>query len=106
MLWVGLVLLALVSTGCGSGMSGGGSKAMDAAPQVAQNNAAPQNAQKQQENAPAVGVQQQERQLVRTATVDLRSDDVLKAIQARSRTGRRRQAGSRGRRTRPRAPAR
>lgn len=35
----------------------------------------------QQEKAPAAqSVQQQERQLVRTATVDLRSDDVLKAI--------------------------
>ena len=54
---------------------------MDSAPQMGQNHVAPQEAQKPQENAPAVGVQQQERQLIRTATVDLRSDDVLKAIQ-------------------------
>ncbi|MCG8925612.1 DUF4349 domain-containing protein [Lentzea sp. CC55] len=76
-LWVGIALLALASAGCGSGSSGGGTSAKDAAapPQAAQN-AAPQ-----QENAPAVQpVQQQERQLVRTADVDLRADDVLKAI--------------------------
>lgn len=86
-LWVGVALLALV-TGCGADMnSGGGSKAMEAAPpQVARDNATP-GAQKPQEqkdssyNATAAGVQEQERQLVRTATVDLRSDDVLKAIQ-------------------------
>jgi hypothetical protein len=77
--WVGVALLALVTTGCGSGMSGGGSSAKDAAapPQAAQNKAP------QQENNAAQGVQpvqQQERQLVRTANVDLRSDDVLKAI--------------------------
>ncbi|SDN72482.1 DUF4349 domain-containing protein [Lentzea jiangxiensis] len=76
-LWVGIALLALASAGCGSGSSGGGTSAKDAAapPQAAQN-AAPR-----QENAPAVQpVQQQERQLVRTADVDLRADDVLKAI--------------------------
>lgn len=81
-LWVGVALLALVA-GCGSNSSGG-TKAMDAAsPPVAQNNAASQNGQKQQENSastPAAGVQQQERQLVRTATVDLTSPDVLKAV--------------------------
>lgn len=81
-LWVGVALLALVA-GCGSNSSGG-TKAMDAAsPPVAQNNAASQNGQKQQENGastPAAGVQQQERQLVRTATVDLTSPDVLKAV--------------------------
>ncbi|WP_177220923.1 DUF4349 domain-containing protein [Lentzea xinjiangensis] len=74
MLLVGVALLALVATGCGSN-TGGGTSAKDAA-------APPQAAPQQQENAPAAvqPVQQQERQLVRTATVDLRSDDVLKAI--------------------------
>ncbi|MFJ8960624.1 DUF4349 domain-containing protein [Lentzea sp. NPDC102401] len=77
--WVGVALLALVTTGCGSGMSGGGTAQKDAAapPQAAQNKAP------QQENNAGQGVQpvqQQERQLVRTANVDLRSDDVLKAI--------------------------
>lgn len=77
-LLVGVALLALASAGCGSGMSSGGSSARDAgAPPQAAQNVAPQ-----QENAPAAvqPVQQQERQLVRTATVELRSDDVLKAI--------------------------
>ncbi|MEV6240173.1 DUF4349 domain-containing protein [Lentzea sp. NPDC051838] len=81
-LWVGVALLALVSTGCGAANESGGSAAMDnAAPQVAQEKVAPQQ-KPGQENAPAAvqPVQQQERQLVRTATVDLRSDDVLKAI--------------------------
>ncbi|WP_162185763.1 DUF4349 domain-containing protein [Lentzea aerocolonigenes] len=56
-------------------MSSGGSAKDAAAPPVAQQKAP------QQENAQsAVQVQQQERQLVRTANVDLRSDDVLKAI--------------------------
>ncbi|MFC3892226.1 DUF4349 domain-containing protein [Lentzea rhizosphaerae] len=56
-------------------MSSGGSAKDAAAPPVAQEKAP------QQENAQsAVQVQQQERQLVRTANVDLRSDDVLKAI--------------------------
>ncbi|GHH37025.1 DUF4349 domain-containing protein [Lentzea cavernae] len=61
-------------------MNSGGTSAKDAAapPQAAQN-VAPQR--ENGENAPAVQpVQQQERQLVRTADVDLRSDDVLKAI--------------------------
>ncbi|MEU0877881.1 DUF4349 domain-containing protein [Lentzea sp. NPDC005914] len=82
MLWVGVALLALVSAGCGSnsGKNMSGSAGMDnAAPQVAQQNAAPQEKQAQ-EPAAVQPVQQQERQLVRTATVDLRSDDVLKAI--------------------------
>jgi hypothetical protein len=56
-------------------MSSGGSAKDAAAPPAAQQNAP------QQENAQAVQpVQQQERQLVRTANVDLRSDDVLTAI--------------------------
>ena len=80
---VGLVLLALVLTGCGASKSESGSAAVDAAPPVAQNNAAP-NQKPGQENAPAPAavqpVQQQERQLVRTATVDLVSDNVLNAI--------------------------
>ena len=71
---VGVALLALVSAGCGATSSGGSAKDA-AAPPVAQEKAP------QQENAQsAVQVQQQERQLVRTANVDLRSDDVLKAI--------------------------
>lgn len=81
-LWVGVALLALVSAGCSSAKEMSGSSAMDAAPPQAAQQKAPQ-----QENAPdtqnAQGVQpvqQQERQLVRTATVDLRADDVLKAI--------------------------
>jgi hypothetical protein len=79
-LWVGVALLALVSAGCSnSSKEMSGSAAMDAAPpQAAQQKAPPQeNAQNAQGVQP---VQQQERQLVRTATVDLRSDDVLKAI--------------------------
>jgi hypothetical protein len=75
---VGLVLLGLALAGCSAGSNTSGSAGMDqAAPEVAQ-----QKAPQQQENAPAAvqPVQQQERQLVRTATVDLRSDDVLKAI--------------------------
>ncbi|GGU29613.1 lipoprotein [Lentzea flava] len=81
MLWVGVALLALVSAGC-SNSNTSGSAAYDAAPpQAAQNNAAPQEKQGQGNTPAAVQpVQQQERQLVRTATVDLRSDDVLKAI--------------------------
>lgn len=84
-LWVGVALLALVTAGCGSSSkSESGSAAMDnAAPQVAQGNVVPQQ-KPGQENAPTPAavqpVQQQERQLVRTATVDLRSDDVLGAI--------------------------
>jgi hypothetical protein len=71
---VGVALLALVSAGCGATSSGGSAKDA-AAPPVAQEKAPQQgNAQS------AVQVQQQERQLVRTANVDLRSDDVLKAI--------------------------
>ncbi|MEU3648263.1 DUF4349 domain-containing protein [Lentzea sp. NPDC034063] len=77
--WVGVALLTLVTAGCSSNMSGGGSAAKDAAapPQAAQ-----QKAPQQENNAAQAvqPVQQQERQLVRTATVDLRSDDVLKAI--------------------------
>ncbi|HEX8867513.1 MAG TPA: DUF4349 domain-containing protein [Lentzea sp.] len=81
-LWVGVALLALVSAGCAAENSG--SAGMDAAaPQVAKENVAPQQ-KPGQENAPTPGavqpVQQQERQLVRTATVDLVSDNVLKAI--------------------------
>lgn len=74
---VGLVLLGLALAGCSASSNSTGSAAMDnAAPEVAQQKAP------QQENAPAAvqPVQQQERQLVRTANVDLRSDDVLKAI--------------------------
>lgn len=79
-LWVGVALLALVSTGCGSNnMSGTSAKDAAAPPQAAQNVAPQQNPAK--ENAgQAVQSVQQERQLVRTANVDLRSDDVLKAI--------------------------
>jgi hypothetical protein len=75
-LWVGVALLALVSAGCSSDKNSSGSAAMDAAAPQAQNQVKPQ------EKAPAAvqPVQEQERQLVRTATVDLRSDDVLKAI--------------------------
>ncbi|KOV80930.1 DUF4349 domain-containing protein [Nocardia sp. NRRL S-836] len=81
-LWVGVALLALVATGCGaSSDSSSGAAVENAAPQQ---RAAPQEAQKQdrsgQSNQSAQSVQQQERQLVRTATVDLRSDDVLRAI--------------------------
>lgn len=77
-LWVGVALLALVSAGCGSNSSG--SAGMDAAaPQVAQQKVAPQEKQAQ-EPAGVQPVQQQERQLVRTASVDLVSDNVLKAI--------------------------
>jgi hypothetical protein len=79
-LWVGVALLALVSAGCGSNSSKNmsGSAGMDnAAPQVAQ--VAPQEKQAQ-EPASVQPVQQQERQLVRTASVDLVSDNVLKAI--------------------------
>ncbi|MFI1820179.1 DUF4349 domain-containing protein [Lentzea sp. NPDC020367] len=76
---MGVALLTLVTAGCSSNMSGGGSAAKDAAapPQAAQ-----QKAPQQENNAAQAvqPVQQQERQLVRTATVDLRSDDVLKAI--------------------------
>jgi Domain of unknown function (DUF4349) len=88
-LWVGVALLALVSAGCSSDKNMSGSAGMDAgAPQVATPNVAvaPQEkqAQEKQANVPTPAavqpVQQQERQLVRTATVDLRSDDVLKAI--------------------------
>lgn len=79
-LWVGVALLALVSAGCGSNSSG--SAGMDAAaPQVAQQKVAPQEKQAQ-EPAGVQPVQQQERQLVRTASVDLVSDNVLKAIDA------------------------
>ncbi len=78
-LWVGVALLALVSTGCGGNVGGGGTSAKDAAaPQVAQK--APQQESKSTGQAAVQPVQEQERQLVRTATVDLRSDDVLKAI--------------------------
>ncbi|MFS8098074.1 DUF4349 domain-containing protein [Lentzea alba] len=78
-LWVGVALLALVSAGCGSSMRDMGGSANNAAPEAA---VAPQQKPgQQQENAPAaVQSVQQERQLVRTATVDLRSDDVLRAI--------------------------
>ncbi|SDF62088.1 protein of unknown function [Lentzea fradiae] len=76
-LLVGVALLALATAGCGSGFSGGGAGARDAAQPQAAKNVAPQ-----QEKAPEAvqSVQQQERQLVRTADVDLRADDVLKAI--------------------------
>ncbi|MEU7481537.1 DUF4349 domain-containing protein [Lentzea sp. NPDC042327] len=84
-LWVGVALLAVFATGCGadSKSSGGSSVAENAAPQ--QRAAQPTGAQKQQDNSgqqnqSAESVQQQERQLVRTATVDLRSDDVLRSI--------------------------
>ena len=83
-LWVGVALLALVSAGCSnnSGKNLSGSAAMDAAPPQAAQQKVPQQENAQTEpNAQGVQpVQQQERQLVRTATVDLRSDDVLKAI--------------------------
>ncbi|GLY53891.1 lipoprotein [Lentzea sp. NBRC 102530] len=84
MLWVGVALLALVSTGCGSNSSGG-SSAQDAAAPQAERNVAPQQKPGQEPAKDNAGqavqpVQDQERQLVRTATVDLRSDDVLKAI--------------------------
>ncbi|MDX8034554.1 DUF4349 domain-containing protein [Lentzea sp. BCCO 10_0856] len=80
-LWVGVALLALVSTGCGSSKSSGGMSAQDAAapPQAAQQKA-PQQENNTQNAQGVQPVQQQERQLVRTATVDLRADDVLKAI--------------------------
>ncbi|HEX7302583.1 DUF4349 domain-containing protein [Lentzea sp.] len=76
-LWVGVALLALVSTGCSNNMSGSSAKDAAAPPQAAQQKTP------QQDNAGKAAVQpvqEQERQLVRTATVDLRSDDVLKAI--------------------------
>lgn len=78
------MLLALVLTGCGASKSESGSAALDAAP-PAQNVAPNQKpGQPVQENAPTPAavqpVQQQERQLVRTATVDLVSDNVLNAI--------------------------
>lgn len=83
-LWVGVALLALVSTGCSANMSGGDSKNMNAAaPQEAKVQTTP-GAQKPGDannSGSAAQVQEQERQLVRTATVDLRSDDVLKTIQ-------------------------
>ena len=82
-LWVGVALLALVSAGCSnSSKEMSGSAAMDAAPpQAAQQKVPQQENGKNTQNAQGVQpVQQQERQLVRTATVDLRSDDVLKAI--------------------------
>ncbi|MDT7782241.1 MAG: hypothetical protein QOF58_660, partial [Pseudonocardiales bacterium] len=75
-------MLALVSGGCSASKESGGSAALDAAaPQVAKENVTP-GQKPGQENAPAAvqPVQQQERQLVRTATVDLVSDNVLKAI--------------------------
>jgi uncharacterized protein DUF4349 len=80
-LWVGVALLAVVSAGCSSDTSSGGAGLDNAAPQAATQKV-PQQEKPAQENAPAAvqPVQQQERQLVRTATVDLRSDDVLKAI--------------------------
>lgn len=83
-LWVGVALLALVSAGCSNSKQSGGSAAYEAAtPQVAKENVAPQQ-KPGQENAPTPAavqpVQQQERQLVRTATVDLVSDNVLNAI--------------------------
>jgi len=76
-------LLALVSAGCSSSKELSGTAAYDAAtPQVAPQKA-PQDTPGK-ENAPAPvavqPVQQQERQLVRTATVDLVSDNVLNAI--------------------------
>jgi hypothetical protein len=76
-------LLALVSTGCSANKNSGGAANYDAAsPQAAQEKVAPPQQTPGQQNAPAAvqPVQQQERQLVRTASVDLRSDDVLKAI--------------------------
>jgi hypothetical protein len=75
--WVGIALLSLAATGCGSSSSSG-TAAKDAAPPQAAQQKAPQ----QENNAGQAvqPVQQQERQLVRTANVDLRSDDVLKAI--------------------------
>lgn len=77
-LWVGVALLALVATGCGASKSSGGASYDAASPQAAHEKVAPQ--EKQNTPAAAQPVQQQERQLVRTANVDLRSDDVLKAI--------------------------
>ncbi|WP_170176310.1 DUF4349 domain-containing protein [Lentzea flaviverrucosa] len=75
---MGIALLAVAATGCGSGSSGGMSAKDAAAPPQAAQEKAPQ----QENNAGQAvqPVQQQERQLVRTANVDLRSDDVLKAI--------------------------
>lgn len=76
-LLVGIAMLALATAGCGGAFSGGGTAARDAAtPPAAQKNVAPQQ-EKAPQNAQSV---QQERQLVRTANVDLRADDVLKAI--------------------------
>ncbi|MET8759314.1 DUF4349 domain-containing protein [Lentzea sp. NPDC004782] len=75
-LWVGVVLLALVSAGCSNNSSGTAS--MDAAaPQAADQKVAPQD---KPDSAGVQPVQQPERQLVRTATVDLRSDDVRAAV--------------------------
>lgn len=81
-LWVGVALLALVSTGCSASKNTGGASYDAASPQAAQEKVAPPQQKPGQENTPAAvqPVQQQERQLVRTASVDLRSDDVLKAI--------------------------
>ena len=82
-LWVGVALLALVSVGCSANTrdTSGSAAVENAAPQPAHQKPGQQD-KPAQENAPAAvqPVQQQERQLVRTATVDLRSDDVLKAI--------------------------
>ncbi|MFI6098764.1 DUF4349 domain-containing protein [Lentzea sp. NPDC051213] len=83
-LWVGVALLALVSAGCSSAKDSGTSAGYNAAaPEAATQKVAPQQGNPQ-EKAPAPAavqpVQEQERQLVRTATVDLRSDDVRKAV--------------------------
>ncbi|MDX3657338.1 DUF4349 domain-containing protein [Streptomyces sp. ID05-26A] len=78
---MGIAMLAVVTAGCGSSSNSSGSAAHDAAPPQAAQQKAPQ--QEKQENSAGQAVQpvqQQERQLVRTATVDLRSDDVLRAI--------------------------
>ncbi|MGW4207091.1 DUF4349 domain-containing protein [Lentzea sp. NPDC004789] len=75
-LWVGVVLLTLVSAGCSNNSSGTAS--MDAAaPQAADQKVAPQE---KPEPAGVQPVQQPDRQLVRTATVDLRADDVRAAV--------------------------
>ncbi|GAB2824429.1 DUF4349 domain-containing protein [Lentzea nigeriaca] len=77
-------MLALVSVGCSNNASNSsGSAAYDAAtPQVAQQKAPQDTPGKENAPAPAAvqPVQQQERQLVRTATVDLVSSNVFKAI--------------------------
>jgi len=77
--------MAVFATGCSANSkdSGGSAVAENAAPQ--QRSAQTPGAQKPQDNSgqqnqSAQSVQQQERQLVRTATVDLRSDDVLRSI--------------------------